>query len=103
MADIYTEQELYINFTDAQSRDMEALDLRVDYWQPSNITDTPDGTLDSDDFTYPSTPVLRAKIAAGILTPYSINRKTWRFQIIDNTSGVGWTTVGIIVLNRGSL
>ena len=100
---VYTDQELFLNATDVQDRDMNTVDFRVDYWSPANRTKTPTGTIEATDITTtPSLPLVIIKIAAGIMNIPASTGFKWRFQIIDNANGVAWTTMQVAVLNAGS-
>ena len=104
MADIFVGQELILNFTDTDGTDMDTVDFRVDYWAPGNTTNTPDDTIDSGDIvTAPESPIVVITVDKGIInTPSTQIGSHWRFQLIDNQSGVGWTTMKVPVQNLGS-
>ncbi len=104
MAHIYVGQKLILNFTDSDDRDMSLIDFKVDYWKPSNITNTADGTIDTGDIvTTSESPVVEITIDKGILDEATRQRKImWRFQIIDNATGIGWTPMTVDVLTLGT-
>ena len=100
---VYTDQELLLFATDVQDRDMDAVDFRVDYWSPANRSKTPTGTIvDTDITTAPGSPLVIIKIASGIMNIPASTGFKWRFQIIDNTNGVAWTTMCVTVKNAGA-
>ncbi len=100
---VYTDQELFLNATDVQDTDMDVVDFRVNYWSPANRSKTPTGTIIAADITtIPGSPLVIIKIAAGIMNIPASTGFKWRFQIINNTTGVAWTTMQVAVLNAGS-
>lgn len=98
MGVIYTDQELILNATDLQGRDMDTIVFRVDYWAPSNNTKVPTGTIDAGDITTTSlSPVINIKVAKNIMSTH----KVWRFQVIENDTEIGWTVICVNVENSG--
>ncbi len=103
MADeIFVNQELIITATDEQSRDMDTVDFRVDYWSPTNQSGTPTGTIDSGDIaTTPGSSIVIITVTTGVLSFPSTNTTDWRFQIIDNVTGVAWSVMCVPVFVLG--
>lgn len=100
---IYVGQELILNFTDTDEKDMDVIGFRVDYWKPTNKTNTPDGTLDGGAIvTTPGSAVVVVTVPVGILDEPTKQGRMWRFQIIDVTSGIGWTPMTVDVKNLGT-
>lgn len=98
MGTIYTDQELILNATDLQGRDMDTIDFRVDYWAPANNTKTPTGTIDTGDITTtPASSVVNIKVAKNIMSTH----KVWRFQVIENPTEIGWTVICVTVEKSG--
>jgi len=99
---ICLKQALTLNFTDNDNTDMSLVNFRVDYWKPSNLTDTPDGTVNPAQITTtPASPIVKIDILKDLLDEPSTGSSMWRFQIIDNDSGVCWTTMSFQVKNKG--
>ena len=100
--EVYEDQELTVIYTDTDGVDFDPLDIRVDYWAPANNTSTPTGTIDPGGI---STNVSEVTIlfVEGILSPASKpTGENWRYQIIDNATGIAWTPGCITVLKRGA-
>jgi len=105
---IFIDQELVITATDAQGRDMDALTLRVDYWKPTNHTNTPSGVISSGSVaTSAGSPIVTITIAKDILDEPSTKTEKWRVQITDTATEVAWSVEGsgnamcFDVYNRG--
>ena len=100
---IFIGQELFLNYTDTDGKDMDTIDFRVDYWSPSNVSNTPTGTIiPSNITTVPTEAVVVIKVDIGILSEPTCQGRKWRFQIIDNDTGIGWTPMVVDVKNMGS-
>ena len=105
---IYESQELTVIYTDENGEDFGPLDIRVDYWAPSNDTSIPTGTIDSGDVTKgPGSDEVTIKFAEDILSPASKpTGENWRYQIIDNDTEISWSISKdggcIEVLKRGA-
>lgn len=100
--EVYEGQELTVIYTDTDGVDFDPLDIRVDYWAPGNNTSTPTGTIDSGDISTNESEVT-IFFDEGILSPASKpTGENWRYQIIDNATGIGWTPGCITVLKRGA-
>ena len=103
MSKIYVNQKLTLTFTDTNGVDMSLQNIRVDYWAPSNQTDTPTGTVDSAQVsTTSSSPVVVVTVLKDILSTPSDGSRLWRFQIINITTGIAWTVMCFAVSNKGS-
>ncbi len=101
---IYVDQELTVIYTDEDGVDFGPLNIRVDYWAPSNQTGIPTGTIDSGDVTKgPTADDVTIFFAQGILSvPSTITRKQWRYQIFHTDTEIGWTPGCINVFEKGA-
>ena len=102
MATIYEGQKLILNYTDTDGKDMSLINFRVDYWKPTNNKGTPDGTIDPGNIikTTGSSEVM-IKISKNILSSPNVRGRGWRFQIIDNDSGIAWPVMTVDVTMLG--
>jgi hypothetical protein len=100
---VYLNQELTLNFTDTDDIDMDTVDFRVDYWKPSNQTDTPDATVGATEITTtPGSPIVNIKVLKDLLDEPSNRSWKWRFQIVDNVSQIAWNPMSVDVKIRGT-
>jgi hypothetical protein len=103
MGKIYVNQKLILNFTDTNGVDMSLQNIRVDYWAPSNQTDTPTGTVVSGQISTSSgSPIVTITVLKDILSVPSDGNRLWRFQIINITTGITWTVMCFAVSNKGT-
>lgn len=100
---IYLKQEVTLKFTDTDDIDMDTVSFTVDYWKPSNLTDTKDGVVGATEITTtPGSPLVSIKVLKDILDEPTTKGRKWRFQIIDTASQIGWTPMSVDVINKGT-
>lgn len=78
-----------IELIDRSNRQWTTLDYSVYYWSPSNITDTPTGTIAAGKITESGNKIT-ITIDKDFITEESTDNSNYRFQVIDNITGAAW-------------
>lgn len=95
-------QAVTLQPTDTDGTDMDAVDFRVDYWKPSNQTNTPTGALLKGVavITTAGSPTFNINLAAGFLDEETTTKNKWRFVPTENTTEIPWEDTMKLSVNR---
>lgn len=100
---IYENQALNVILTDIDGDDISLLNLRVDYWSPSNVFSTPTGSILDGNISKSiegDTTKVSFIFDTNILNEAS-RGVSWKFQLVDDDTNVPWSTKEFIVLPLG--
>ena len=105
---VYLNQALTLVFSDDDDIDMSLASFAVQYWAPSNQTDTPTGTIGAGQVaTTAGSPIVTISVPVDILDEPSTKAAKWRFQLVEDTTKIPWGVSGsgnamcFDVYNRG--